>query len=238
MKALVLKALNAFGYGVVRLQDASFNPIEVFPLIVRDYISRKPADDFFFVQIGANDGVKHDPIRNLVRENWRGVLVEPIPAQFSALKKNYAGQAGFLFENAAITEFDGTTTLFCSDGPERESVYASLHQRSVEIAQRKPESQPGSKMETMEVKAMTLSTLFDKYKVQQMDLFQVDTEGHDFSIMMQLLNKTSMRPSIIQFEHSFLSKEEEYRLYSFLTKEGYKVLPVGIDTVALRHSEK
>jgi FkbM family methyltransferase len=238
MKALILKALNAFGYGVVRLQDESFNPIEVFPLIVRDYISRKQANDFFFVQIGANDGVKHDPIRKLIRENWRGILVEPIPAQFSALKKNYAGQAGFVFENAAITDFDGTTTLFCSNGPEKESVFASLHKRSVVIAQHKPESQPGTKLESMEVKAMTLGTLFDKYKVQQMDLFQVDTEGHDFSIVMQLFNKTSLRPPIIQFEHSFLSKEEEYRLYAFLSKEGYQVLPVGIDTVALRHNEK
>src|SRR5262245_49955534 len=43
-----------------------------------------------FMAIGAGDGRHNDPLREFIlREDWRGVLVEPEPAAFRALLRNY-----------------------------------------------------------------------------------------------------------------------------------------------------
>ena len=47
--------------------------------------------DIFVLKIGANDGVKNDPIGDylLSDSRYRGVLVEPIPHYACLLKNNY-----------------------------------------------------------------------------------------------------------------------------------------------------
>ncbi len=36
--------------------------------------------DAQFIQVGANDGALHDPLRReLIRRNWRGIMIEPVP---------------------------------------------------------------------------------------------------------------------------------------------------------------
>lgn len=50
----------------------------------------KITDDFFFIQIGSNDGILHDQIHNYVMKyNWSGVLIEPVKYIFNSLVKNY-----------------------------------------------------------------------------------------------------------------------------------------------------
>lgn len=44
-----------------------------------------------FIQIGANDGLRNDPVREfIIRDRWQGILVEPLPAVFAMLQHNYA----------------------------------------------------------------------------------------------------------------------------------------------------
>ena len=45
-------------------------------------------DNFFFIEIGAHDGIYVDPIhRFIVKHKWKGILVEPIPYLFELLKR-------------------------------------------------------------------------------------------------------------------------------------------------------
>jgi hypothetical protein len=60
--------------------------------------------DFFFVNIGANDGVVADPIYPFIKKyGWRGIAVEPVPYVFAQLQRNYAGLEGVILENAAVS---------------------------------------------------------------------------------------------------------------------------------------
>jgi hypothetical protein len=60
--------------------------------------------DFFFLNIGANDGVTGDPIYPFIgRYGWHGIAVEPAPPVFERLRENYAGLPGVVVEQAAIT---------------------------------------------------------------------------------------------------------------------------------------
>jgi FkbM family methyltransferase len=60
--------------------------------------------DFFFVNIGANDGVVADPTYPFIQKyGWRGIAVEPVPYVFEQLKRNYAHLDGIILENAAVS---------------------------------------------------------------------------------------------------------------------------------------
>ena len=57
-----------------------------------------------FIQIGAADGLLHDPYREFIlRKNLHGVLVEPLPAQFKRLQRNYRRKKGVSFANCAVS---------------------------------------------------------------------------------------------------------------------------------------
>lgn len=61
--------------------------------------------DFFFVNIGANDGVVNDPIYPFIeRYGWRGIAVEPVPHVFERLCTNYRSLPGVVLEQVAISE--------------------------------------------------------------------------------------------------------------------------------------
>lgn len=50
----------------------------------------KATKDFFFIQIGAHDGIMDDPIHEWIeRFGWRGIFVEPQSAPFNRLKTGY-----------------------------------------------------------------------------------------------------------------------------------------------------
>jgi FkbM family methyltransferase len=228
-KCQTIKLLAEFGLAYVRMRDAArIRIIEVLPLIVRDYMQKKGASGIFFVQIGANDGVRWDPVRPMIGKGWSGLLVEPHPEIFQKLKANYASYPDFLFECAAITETDGETTLCCPVGTSNNTAASSMDGNAVAT-----NLTAGASIKRIKVKAMTLPTLFETHHVKQMDLFLVDTEGFDGPILLQLLEKTKMRPPIIQFEH-VLMNQIEYGIYcDMLTREGYALLPVAGDTIAV-----
>ena len=91
-------------------QQPNLEILNLLQFVLADYGKK---DDFFFVQIGAFDGVTADPIYELVRcQDWRGVLVEPQVEACERLQENYAGQDGLQFFNVAICDHDGEIKLF------------------------------------------------------------------------------------------------------------------------------
>ena len=53
-------------------------------------LSKRGDKEFHFLQIVASDGLRNDPLRDfIVRDQWSGVFVEPLPEAFALLKGNY-----------------------------------------------------------------------------------------------------------------------------------------------------
>src|SRR5271168_5191347 len=49
--------------------------------------------DIFVLQVGANDGKRHDALSPFLQEfQWRGLLLEPLPDIFADLRRNYVGR--------------------------------------------------------------------------------------------------------------------------------------------------
>src|SRR4051812_7423126 len=75
-----------------------------FHSLLEDYSGR----GFYFIQVGANDGITDDDIRvHVVGQQWRGILIEPLPDVFEQLRANYSGFDRLQFANLAITSATG-----------------------------------------------------------------------------------------------------------------------------------
>jgi hypothetical protein len=73
---------------------AGFRPAPIFKLALQ-CLTFKYGETLRFIQVGANDGIFGDPLReHILAHKWRGVLVEPQPEIFEQLKANYAGLRG------------------------------------------------------------------------------------------------------------------------------------------------
>jgi hypothetical protein len=79
VKQTIKSSLSKVGWDLTRYVPKSpERPFRVLPYLVTEEL-RKNAN-FFFLQIGANDGVLGDPLHDLVlRHKLTGLLVEPLP---------------------------------------------------------------------------------------------------------------------------------------------------------------
>jgi FkbM family methyltransferase len=196
---------------------------------------------FFFVQIGACDGISFDPIHELVTEQeWAGVLVEPVPHLFEELQANYRGATNLQFLNAAITDQPGRYTMYVVEPneslPDWVKGVSSLHSDKNALNESYWETPGGLKLQQqgyryedllqavreIEVEGITWNQLISSHRIESVDLLQIDTEGHDYVILSQL-NFSVLKPYCIQFEQVNLTDEEREQAISLLTRNGYSL---------------
>ena len=233
LKSSVQSCVNVFGYRVEKLRNTVKAPIDVLDLLLTKISADRP--DFFFVQIGANNGMTDDPIRQFVtRYHWRGLLVEPQPQVFQHLLKNYEDEKQLTFENAAIADHDGTARLFVADHQDETAdltVFASLKRDALIRGLDNPKA-AGVQVQVKEVEVPTLSvqTLVAKHRITKIDLLQTDVQGYDREVVEQFL-ASGTKPTIIQFEHCHTSRLALDALYRKLVKHGYRFNELEIDTL-------
>lgn len=208
--------------------------------------------DFFFIQVGANDGKVGDPLyRYVVERGWCGVLIEPQAEVYrDRLLKTYAGVPGLSFESAAISEFDGSVELFKLSfstkrwatglaSLKRKSLLDALESGYIEEALGQPLNSlpcsPDQYIVSESVRAMTFSSLLDKYRPESIDLLQMDAEGYD-STLLRLFDFDRIRPSIVQFESHLMSPRELLSSLRRVSDHGYISFLDGINTVAVLRS--
>ncbi len=197
-------------------------------LVVAHY--GRPGSDFFFVEIGAFDGVTADPIHHLVRQNqWRGVLVEPQQEAFELLQKNYRGQPGLQFFNVVIGPHDGEITLYTRTGGMVQA--ASIEKQLM--------NKPGRRRRMLDARQVPCWT-FDRLLREAnapaaIDLLQIDAEGFDFEIIRSI-DFQRVKPAIIHYEHMVLSQTDRDACLELLASHGYRFLLEDSDTTAY-HAE-
>jgi FkbM family methyltransferase len=230
MLSAVKRALHRAGFDLIRYAPPFDRPFEVLPLVVRERLALD--SDFFFIQIGANDGVHADPLRDLImKHDLRGVLVEPVPEAFAALVNNYHACHRLRFENVAIGAREGTLPFYRvrpgTEGPRFWFDIASFD-RTVLTRHGIPEEH----IETLPVPTITLPSLLAKHGVTRLDLLQIDAEGHDGIILREAL-AAGLTPRIINYESIHLPPVERYAVKQLLAEHGYRFIDVERDTLAI-----
>jgi len=186
-----------------------------------ELISDYTGPGFFFIQIGANDGITDDDLRrHVLLHCWRGLLVEPLCDVFSKLVYGYRGKDGLLFANVAVTSLDGFVNFMR---------HPSLPQCSGLGVRTRIQSRVS--MEEVEVMSMTFETLLSSYRVVRLDLLQIDVEGYDGELV-KLFPFDQITPLIVRYEHKHLDMLERHDVEGFLLKKGYLLFWEKNDTVA------
>jgi FkbM family methyltransferase len=195
--------------------------------------------DAFVVQIGANDGMAGDPLVDAFsKTRWSGLLVEPVPHLYEMLAAHYRDRPGVRVERAAVSTRDGEAPLYRlrsvpGETPEWFNQLATLN-RDVLLKHRSAIPEIESLLIEERVPTVRLETLLARHAVSRIDLFVIDTEGHDFEIL-RALDFARFRPVLLMFEHQHLSANDKAAAYALLETQGYafKETPEG-DAIAWR----
>lgn len=207
---------------------------KIFEIIKKK--SKKVKNDFFFIQIGSNDGVTGDPIHFLIVKNkWKGILIEPIKYLFNRLVKNYNGQKGLIFENVAISRKKELKIFYRmkerkNNIPWWYNQIGSFYKTNV--------LEHGDRIKNIrkflikeKVRCLSLNDILGKYKVKKLDLLHIDAEGYDYEIINSI-NFKEIVLGMILYEHKHLDTKNKGLCENFLLDKGYSLIKGEKDTLA------
>lgn len=234
-KKVIKHLVNQAGYDISKLKkEEPKQPFSVLKYIIFERVQNNP--DFYFIQIGANDGLANDPIRPLVKQfHIKGLLVEPMPDFFARLTRNYADEPQLDFENCAIGAVDGEVSLFRfkPDTPLPNNFFHGMARfdKNYMLA-RSRKMGLGDAIEEIKVPALTFETLTRKHNIRKIDFLQIDTEGFDFEIIKMAFS-LNIFPEIINYEWTEISVEDRLACKSLLAEKGYSFVDVGPDVLCI-----
>ena len=201
-------------------------------------------DSVSFLQIGSNDGISQDPLREFIvrHPNWEGRLIEPLPHLFEKLKTNYRylGRSNLQYQNVAVSDRPGTIDLFRvkseyhKEFPSFVDQIASLSRSHISsVFPNHPRIE--EKIELIHVNAVSIADIAESFRERGIDLLHMDVEGHE-AVILRDFPFDHYRPEIIIFETGHLSIVDREAVDILLREQGYTVFDAGFDAVALSKS--
>jgi FkbM family methyltransferase len=164
----------------------------------------KRTENFFLVQVGANDGKSFDPVYDFIKKNpkkIKGILLEPLEDFYKQLVVNYKNFPNIKLLQMAIHNTEKSMTIYrvhpdkLKDSPEWAKGISSFnkdhHLKSKTLSEN---------ILPVEVKCTNLNDLILKEGIKKIDFLCIDTEGYDSEILLNF-NFNLYKPAIIHFEH-------------------------------------
>ena len=199
----------------------------------------KIALDFTFIQVGANDGVSFDFLYDfIINRKAEGIVIEPVKSYYDELLINYADFPNIIKVNKAVHPSEKSIKInkispeAIDDYPDWVKGIASLdenHHLKLGIEKRH--------MIKEEVDADNLMNIITtNYTRKNLDYFQIDTEGFDYEVL-KMLNFSILKPDIIKYETTHLSKENNEQLKLLLKNNNYFLFSESEDNVAIQLNE-
>lgn len=160
------------------------------------------------IQIGSHVGnTCNDPIFNIVDNNTKLILVEPVPFLFQQLKNNYnhkfKNNHNIIFINKAVSDFIGQIQMTI---PSQKNDFSKLPLWASQLASVNNDHAlghiPHLLVEKITVQTTTINQIVKEYNINHIDLLHTDTEGHDYTILMNY--NFEIKPNKIMFEHKHM----------------------------------
>jgi hypothetical protein len=225
--------------GLFGVEAPSFTALSAF--------SRARGGRVNFVQIGANDGLRNDPVRPLiVRDDWQGVLVEPLPTVFPLLKRNYAylRRPGLVFLNAAVTagpadalrfwSFTETFLAGCTLEERLDYLRKASFERDHVAGFLPPDADPDTVLVAADEPSLTLAEVVDRHLPRSpLNLLVIDAEGYE-GTLIPALDFDAVPCEAVSFEQEHLEGPVRDRVFAHLQSHGFGISLVGLDALAER----
>ena len=188
--------------------------------------------DIYFFQIGSHIGnTVNDHIFSKETKNKNIVLIEPVPYYFHKLQENYAEKSQnnhITYMNVAVSNCDSMLDLYV---PSLENDFSQFppwaSQLSSCVESHIPIHCPNLKTDKISVPCYRISTIMRDMNINHIEFLLVDTEGHDYDILMDL-DLGVVKPAHIIFENKHMDgvccRGEKYRvLIARFADAGYRV---------------
>ena len=238
---MIVRTLNRLGRAARRYTVTGQFRGAPSPMINRFFGGK----DCFFVQVGSNDGLWGDPLRELALANprWRGILIEPLDEVFEQLIRNYHADERFAFEQIAIANSNEDQWFYYVS---RESgLHSNLQKigsfkrahvlaqvigglRHADIKWKEPDAYISKKR----VRCETLMSVLERRGINHFDILHVDAEGYDYEVIRQI-DFERFSPKLILYEHTNLGGDAKAARL-FLQANGYHLVDCGADTMAVK----
>ncbi len=239
MKRLIQRFLRSCGLNVIRSNHPGARYVDHVPGTLLDHVLLQVFRDLrgvTFLQIGANDGVRNDPLYHWIRDcAWSGCMVEPMPDFAARLRELHQQRPQIQIVEAAVAITPGDPRLYRID-PARQNLpswasgLATLdHARAVEAAR-----SLGLGPDALVAQSIPLITPRDLLQhAVDPSVIVIDTEGLDIQLAGALLDE-GCTPRVLHFEHACVAPTEWWAFLNRLRQLGYEFGTWGPDTTAFR----
>lgn len=171
-----------------------------------------------FVEIGACDFGNLD---DLLDKGWYGLFVEPVPKYNQSLASKLKTKTNYDIAQAAVTNKTGTVMMDILETTVDEEwikgishIHSNVIENTVSNLVHK-NTNLGTPVQ-LEVQSYTLDDLLKHYRIRNIDILQMDVEGHELVILENY--SWSIKPNFMKIEHKFI---DDVRLRNLLSSQGY-----------------
>jgi FkbM family methyltransferase len=183
------------------------------------------------IQIGANDGISHDHLHNIIKKfRLKSLLLEPIKKYFLDLQNSYSNFDNVEFENSALSINNEILFLYKVD-PDHSDKYGTLAS-GISSFYKEHLLKHGVKKKHIvqeKVNQISFDELLKKYNIKLFDLLLIDTEGYDCNIVNDFFIRIKDIRPIIIFEWSHIKNNELENTLNTIIKNSYSFFPIGDD---------
>jgi FkbM family methyltransferase len=201
--------------------------------IISDLVEKKLINSL--IQIGANDGVSHDHLYEVIKKfRLQSLLLEPIKEPFLKLSDNYSTFENVRLENSALSVNNEILFLY-KVNPEYFYKYGTVP-NGITSFYKDHLIKHGIKKKHIireKVKQISFDELLKKHYISSFELLVIDTEGYDCNIINDFFLKIkNIRPFIV-FEWSHIKQNELQETLDKMLKNNYTFFPIGDDIFCL-----
>ena len=184
----------------------------------------------FFIQVGAHDGLMHDPLYSFLSKNeCSGILIEPQEEILKIFRDRYKNRSNLLYYSLAVHPDKPKVALYTIKNPIN---YSQTGWATI-LSNRLSNVKSKGELAIKEVKAMPLMDIIKRSKFKTIDLLQIDTEGFDYEVL-KMFNFKFFKPILVQFEYIHLSKNDYKNSINLLSKNGYMTIKKKNDIIAIK----
>lgn len=208
----------------------------ILPLLIRGIYQQAYSEGqvLEIIQIGANDGVKDDPLQGIIGQpGTRALLVEPQPACVKKLRSKYKDNPNVIIAEKAVGAESGKITLFRFeddlDNSRQISVFCSTDKSHLE--RWKGRLGISSNIISFDTEMLSLAELTSTFHFSNLDILMTDVEGFDYEILHPYLRGCSAVPRWLIYEKCNLSPEQQASLISLAKLGGCEVFDFGMDAL-------
>ena len=234
-----LRFLRRAGLVLVRAQNSGVRYLDHPPASAfEDVLLRNFPDlrGLNFIQIGANDGRRADPLRAFIDDYaWTGLMIEPLEANFTELQRHRGTTPRLRLRRAAVDVTAGHRLVYdlkpgATGLPDWARGLGSFSRERVEQAAHEL-GLPDTAIFAEEVETITWAHVWHEFGPHRCNLLVLDTEGYDMTLL-RAADLALHRPRVILFEHACNSLDARIACYRELIALGYELSTDGPDTTA------